>query len=99
MNGTTRRPAIKAPLIAPHSPPTATPSTSATGKTSFHSRSESGKLGSTFLTNMRDADRHQRDGRADREVDPAGDHDDRHAQRGGADDHRLHGDRPPVVDA
>src|SRR6185312_7226768 len=41
--------------------------------------------------------RHQGHRRADRKVDPTRDHDQGHAQRRGPDDHRLNGDRPPVV--
>ena len=51
MNGTTRRPEIKAPLIAPHSPPNPTPRIIAIGKASFHSRRDSGSIGSTFFMN------------------------------------------------
>ncbi len=49
MNGTTRRPEIKAPLTAPHSPPNPTPSSMAIGMETFHARSVSGRTGSTFF--------------------------------------------------
>ena len=40
------------PLIAPQNPPIAIPSKRASGKTSFISRSESDRAGSTFFTKM-----------------------------------------------
>ena len=50
MNGTTRKPEIKAPLIAPQSPPSRIPASIAAGSTICQSRTAAGTLGCSRFT-------------------------------------------------